>query len=70
MFDDGGTAFPCSQEIIQEGMSLRDYFASQALIGLLAKGNTPHDPKFDASCAYNMADAMIEERKPKYTIKQ
>lgn len=41
---DGGSAYPClgntrhksdlDLDVVQEGMSLRDYFASQALVGL------------------------------------
>lgn len=48
----------------EDGMTLRDYFAGQALVGLLA-GRKP-DAVFtneDATkSAYNMADAMIEAR--------
>jgi hypothetical protein len=40
--EDGGPAFPCHPEWLGhglEGMRLRDYFAGQALIGVLANPN-------------------------------
>lgn len=48
-----------------EGMTLRDYFASQALAGLHAnqyfwKG----DVKWAAKLAYAQADAMLAARQP------
>jgi hypothetical protein len=48
----------------QHGMTLRDYFAGQALVGLLA-GRTrgaEFTPEEAASSAYRIADAMIKER--------
>ena len=47
-----------------EGMSLRDYFAGQALAGILAKGGSTADVAFVgfASHAYAMADAMLHVR--------
>jgi hypothetical protein len=61
-------AFPVSVPndfyLYQDGMTLRDYFAGQALVGLLA-GRKP-DAMFtneDATkSAYDMADAMLEAR--------
>jgi hypothetical protein len=61
-------AFPMSVPLgfylYQDGMTLRDYFAGQALVGLLA-GRKP-DAMFtneDATkSAYYMADAMLEAR--------
>ena len=72
MSDTSGPAFPQSfiihdQEVITsgnltaagfQGLSLRDYFAGQALIGL-AKGN---DAVYAARCAYECADAMLAQR--------
>jgi hypothetical protein len=66
---DGGLAFPCVEkkiisqnkwrEVDHLGMSLRDYFAGQALVGLASL--TP--PCMDnAYLAYKYADAMLEER--------
>jgi hypothetical protein len=47
----------------EEGMTLRDYFAGQALIGLLSDGKhfmfTSRD---GAKRAYDMADAMLKAR--------
>jgi hypothetical protein len=50
------------------GMTLRDWFAGQALAGLCADGNLriPPDkiwPDAVAEYAYGMADAMMEARK-------
>ena len=46
---------------IERGMSLRDWFASQALVGLLAAPVVPDEPR--AVLAYRYADAMLEARK-------
>jgi hypothetical protein len=49
-------------------MSLRDYFASQALAGLCAhtvgakRGVTETQSEADARVAYERADAMLAER--------
>ena len=71
---DGGAAFPgfgpwyVDGKLIPQvpGMSLRDYFAGQALVGLLA-GARDHFPigapsKQVAAAADDLADAMIAER--------
>lgn len=71
--NDGGYAFPQALGIDNafngcEGMSLRDYFAAQALAGMLAS-----PPVIDRSSpnvnhpgwaenAYKFADAMLAER--------
>lgn len=63
--NDGGPAFPHAHEDypFQHGMSLRDYFAGQALAGSLAVGYTsPDGHKWMAEHAYAMADAMLAER--------
>lgn len=51
------------------GMTLRDYFAGQALVGILAGGfadTIPHDDvdggNQAAAFAYQYADAMLAER--------
>lgn len=44
------------------GMSLRDWFAGQALAGLCAY-NESAEPKVYAITAYCLADAMLEARK-------
>lgn len=50
--------------VIDQGMSLRDYFAARALQGMLASGNLPKTmPDADiAECSYNLADAMLKAR--------
>jgi len=77
---DGGPAFPrpgiptnwSEGHLAHEGMSLRDYFAGQALIGLLA---SPVAPSTDgvaitshlayAKSAYLWADSMLSAREAK-----
>jgi hypothetical protein len=48
---------------MSSGMTLRDYFAGQALAGLLTQ---PAEDAFEANhfatAAYQMADAMLKER--------
>jgi hypothetical protein len=72
--DDGGSAFPLAAErfpdgdlisVAQYGMTLRDYFAAQALSGLVCPpGNTSgcYSPPHAADVAYQYADAMIAAR--------
>lgn len=67
---DGGPAFPTTagQVVYSHGMTLRDWFAGQALAGLLIIG--PNDEHFlhsaglksAAGWAYSFADAMLEAR--------
>lgn len=65
----GGPAFPLVHEVLPDGrgMSLRDYFAGQALQGLLASTDA-HSALPDAGPlakhAYRFADAMLAERVP------
>jgi hypothetical protein len=46
----------------QEGMTLRDYFAAQATIGMLADTEAVSEPASIARAAYAYADAMLKER--------
>lgn len=81
MAPDGGSAFPCEGEghgdprYHTPGMTLRDWFAGQALAGLLANSGGPIQsngmsgwsytncgPDSVAREAYDAADAMIAER--------
>lgn len=61
---DGGPAFPspqCGDWSPEYGMSLRDWFAGQALAGMMASddGSTPENV---AAEAYEIADAMLAAR--------
>ena len=58
---DGGPAFPILRSD-QPGMTLRDWFAGQALAGLLANGGAQFW-EGDAQNAYAAADAMLAARK-------
>ena len=63
---DGGPAFPTDHnKNVVEGMTLRDWFAGQALMGMMASRN-PSSPRFnpedDAAYVYAVARAMIQER--------
>ncbi len=68
---DGGPAFPEASsgpypngEIVhgRSGMTLRDWFAGQALQGLLACAGTNGADRAFAGWAYDYADAMIAKR--------
>jgi uncharacterized protein YodC (DUF2158 family) len=56
--DDGGPAFPSDE--YQTGMTLRDWFAGQALRARWGDGSAM-TPEEAAQMAYQLADAMIEE---------
>lgn len=73
--NDGGPAFPCmvfsgddhNSPEYSNGMTLRDWFAGQALAGLNASMSadgypTENDADAYAECAYRQADAMLAER--------
>jgi len=60
----GGPAFPVSSVdgYFQFGMTLRDWFAGQALAGLCASASGIGIPSDEmAGIAYSRADAMIAE---------
>ena len=69
--DDGSPAFPHpSVSVTQHGMSLRDWFAGPALIGLIQHNPHSFEARKDknhqdgvASLSYRFADAMLAERK-------
>lgn len=74
--EDGGPAFPMTgstlnwdaekgQYVPQYGMTLRDWFAGQALAGLLANGGAAFWDR-DAQNAYAAADAMLAARKTQH----
>lgn len=73
--EDGGPAFPeaywatpeSDEPSYRSGMSLRDWFAGQALAGILAfpgavDGNREKSKGFVAKAAYTYADALLAER--------
>ena len=68
--DDGGAAFPSEGEghgnpkYHSPGMSLRDFFAGQALAGMCASetDGVSYSSGNVASRAYKIADAMLKER--------
>ena len=61
---DNEPAFPMvapeNWAMMQEGMTLRDWFAGQALSGVMAKQHNFADVAYSA---YALADAMLVERK-------
>lgn len=70
MKNDGGPAFPnweigpdgpegADGTLPVPGMSLRDWFAGQAMVGLMSD---PNMQTFFASKAYEIADAMLKAR--------
>ena len=73
--DDGGPAFPIPQQQFtdgvtfisaqgNDGMSLRDWFAGQALSGFLQRKEYDKETFTTAATdAYRYADAMLETRK-------
>lgn len=65
----GGPAFPtegvvCSDGILYEGMTLRDYFAAKAMQGMIARTNwgVEDDATDISNEAYGYADAMLKAR--------
>jgi hypothetical protein len=76
LMDAGGPAFPCKKwerepgceaivahrEVTYTGLSLRDYFAGQALAGLFTAVTADDDPPAVAALCYRFADAMLKER--------
>jgi hypothetical protein len=63
--DNGGPAFAHSGNHVmshpQDGMSLRDWFAGQAMRGLLSNSNFA-EVEVVHTAAYAVADRMIRER--------
>ena len=70
MSNTGGPAFPTEHTDtsgLYDGMTLRDYFAAKAMLGILTaphrKVKAGHGEV--ASYAYSLADAMLEAREQK-----
>jgi hypothetical protein len=60
---DGGAAFPSMDFAPRNlGMSLRDYFAGQAVIGLLTSGDPTRTVSDIAHMAFVVADGMLRAR--------
>lgn len=68
--DDGRPAFPVSPNFFYPGMSLRDWFAGQALVGWLAHGpvvngenicDKKEHAEMIAQACFRYADAMLAE---------
>lgn len=61
--DDGGPAFPAQDNYNGHfpGMTMRDWFAGQALVGVLANPNRA-ESGVNAIGIYTVADAMIAAR--------
>jgi hypothetical protein len=57
-------AIPANCDGFEDGMSLRDYFAGQALVGLLAgrQPGTAYPPEHLGETSYTISDAMMAER--------
>ena len=60
----GGPAYPVSIDHWEPGMTLRDYFAGQALAIVMGRFDDDHEPSDEdiAMYAYFIANAMIAER--------
>jgi hypothetical protein len=69
VINDGGPAFPApayAANITDKGMTLRDYFAAQALAGLLYSGvKSKGWEETIAYYSYKIADAMLVRREVK-----
>ena len=72
LINDGGPAFSCASSMIvngkqatvpAQGMSLRDYFAGQALAGIFASANFSFAKDWIGGKAYEAADSMLAARK-------
>lgn len=69
--EDGGAAFACvggdseGRSHLQEGMSLRDWFAGMAMQGMMARDSFDPGqatPQQRAALAYLEADALLKSR--------
>jgi hypothetical protein len=67
----GGDAFPCyvGNDMAERGMTLRDYFAGQAIINVMLCDEDMERTSVEdiAKWAYKIADAMLAEREEKTT---
>ena len=65
--NDGGPAFPADFQLYSTGMTLRDYFAGQAMAAIITSVYcTPETIYMEVSSrAYAQADAMLKARDAK-----
>jgi hypothetical protein len=56
------TVLPKDWDSVNEGMTLRDYFAAQALPALIALYCNTEAPREITKRSYRMADLMLEAR--------
>jgi hypothetical protein len=64
MKNDGGAAYPWGNKSDggDTGMTLRDYMAGQALVGLLSHYGRDSLDQMTGHVCYKLADSMIEAR--------
>jgi hypothetical protein len=77
--NDGGPVYPTTTRAAKEGdsikfnvthgITLRDYFAGQALAGILASANFGNVKDWIGAKAYEVADSMIAARERKEDAK-
>ena len=62
----------CTYSDSQSGMTLRDYFAGQVLVGLCSKPFDAETKYYSdyAEIAYKFADAMIKERENEFVVQE
>lgn len=62
--ENGGPAFPLDRDVVNVGMTLRDYFAAKAMQAYCScdKWRIDTDPEATANIAYKMADAMLKAK--------
>ena len=72
--DDGGPAFPCIVQVEDNsgshyeehyGLTMRDWFAGQVLVGILSGDQRFFSPSELATISYWAADAMLAARNKK-----
>lgn len=59
--DDGGPAFPAKVGSVYTGLTKREWFAGQALAGMLANSELTGDASEYVEWSYEYADAMLAE---------
>lgn len=64
--DGSGLVFPVRFDSMSLGLTLRDYFAGQAIVGVLSSLSYAHAEKYDGwavESAYRIADHMLAARR-------